>query len=542
MNNLRVTLTSLAAICALALASGASATPQTPILAWSHLFSTGTQDDYGNIAVDSAGNTYVIRYAEQRNPTQGPYTYHLSKILETGGVIDSQPFTFTQSGFQEVVIGRDGAIYVVVSEANPVPGATHLFKYNSSLQLSWERTFNFEFVGMSVDLNGLVHLAMGDSSYTGSLEMLTISASGVPSASVATSDIGASQGYYLKPYWVVSGVPTNGKGGAKWGVYTESNGTLIGSETTLDNFDKSTGLNTVHATAVYPFLGKILVATDTTTTPLQGYTGPNQFILQAYSITSDPGVLRQWGTTPLDGFLETDQLQTNDFGSEIYALAGPGNLYNPSNVNDDPSKLYRFNYMGQLDTVTTVPYESFRLNPNGYFSFEYNRGNNSATMQKHELDPTLAPDWSTTVAGNGTDTNLITVADGVFTANNVFTAALDLGNATTTQDFEVQRYVFGPTLALLAASSPKVKSGGTVTMKVLLTVPAGQGGVAVKLVSHDPHLLFPNNSTTYSAGLPNGSIYVNVTMHATTVTANTVVSVQGDERGVVKSAAVTITP
>jgi hypothetical protein len=525
------------------------ASPTPPTLAWSHVFSTGTQDDYGNLSVDSTGNTYALRDSIPYGVSTRTLTFHLSKILPTGGVIDSAPFTFQNTGTSSYpIIGKDGFIYVYVQQFSP--NSTFIAKYNTSVQKVWSHTFaNQAFVGMSVDASGLIHLAlMGDTS----LELLKMSSAGVPTTPVTTPDISAYNGFYSNGNWTVAGtINDNVHAGAQWGVYRESDAAKLGGASIVNSYNKGTGLYLTNSVEVMPYSGDILVYLDTTSqSDPTSAIGTNQFLLSRYSLGSG-GVTRQWVDGPHTGYLESSvrQVQSNNGNLPIYLIATPGNLIIPTNNQDLPSQLYIYDYQGHVTSATTVPYESFSLNPinpnhadqSGFFSFNYDRGTNSTTVQRHELDPTLPADWSLTVTGNSTSSNGYTLSDGTF-LNNVFMLSLIDGNGSTGEDYEVRRYVFGPTLSTVTPSKATVKSGTTVTFKVQLTAAAPAGGLAITMVSHDPHLLFSNNTQTLNIAIPYGSIFANVTMHATTVASNTVVSVQGSQNGVVKGGVVTITP
>jgi hypothetical protein len=102
-----------------------------------------------------------------------------------------------------------------------------------------------------------------------------------------------------------------------------------------------------------------------------------------------------------------------------------------------------------------------------------------------------------------------------------------------------QRFVTGVTLSALS-STGSVKGGGAIPLKVMLNSPAPSGGILVKLASNNAKLLFPNNSTVYTLAIPVGSIYTNVSLHSSSVAANTAVTITGNQNGVVRQAVITV--
>jgi hypothetical protein len=126
--------------------------------------------------------------------------------------------------------------------------------------------------------------------------------------------------------------------------------------------------------------------------------------------------------------------------------------------------------------------------------------------------------------------------NAVETNGNLYTCALLPANTQVA----LQRYVKGTTLSTLTGGT--VKGGSTYSLKVSLNAPAPTGGTGLILTSNNAKLLFPNGQTSYSTGVPAGSIYILVTMHSSVVSANTPVTVTGNQNGVVRAAAVTVTP
>jgi hypothetical protein len=495
------------------------------------------------MTVDSTGNTYVWRIAYT------PYSsavFHLTKFSPTGVSVDSAPVSFAQfAALGPIVIGKDGFIYVGVNNRpGNQPPVAWLAKYDTNLHQVWNHTFSDgkdALVALSVDVSGLTHVVVGTYKPSGSsLQIIQLNAGGVQVAKVENTDIYPIRALRVNGDWIVTGQISYNTD-AEWGVYRESDGANLGGQAIHYQYGFETGISTLYDYAATVDSGDIFVALNIYSQTVYSSPGTRQFTLSRYSFLNSPGIARKWLYGPFEGiFSDPAQLPVNGANQQIFALAQPETFMTNTNP---PCKMYLFNDSGITIAQHDVPYQALSLDANGYFSFGYDAPSDTVTVQRHDLNIADSPLWSTTYGGDFTqNTGSHSQVIGSSYQGNALVVGAQIMNSSTGLDLDVRKYVFGPTLAVITAASQTVPSGGTDNLKVQLTAAAPSGGLAVHLVSNNAKLLFSNNSQTITVAIPAGSIFVNVPVHAGTVTSNTTVLVQGDQNGVVKSAVLTVTP
>jgi hypothetical protein len=519
------------------MSAAAHATPFMNTLAWSR-YITCTQ---AKLLPDGAGNTYLI-YSKP-DPSTGTDVSYI-KYDASGNVMASHFLFFRAS----TSIDIDGAwlspagaatpgIYVSCDEHLTTTFGTVVTKSDLAGNQIWQGNYNgvatFEPVGGFVDASDNFWLAMSkQQSGTAVLDMVEIDPMGTVLSDQSNTNIVPGQAFFYKGKWVVLGRDANATNteSMRWGLYDPSNGNYL-SGAAFDYIDNGTDN--------YGYFGLFgyvdpAGAIDIGTTVIETKDSDNsrvaeKYWFRRYNLTGS----LQWISPSYDGYVG----YLTSFGSNnsFYAGAdGPGSL-----------SVEQHDHLGNKvwNTPVTVPALGYMpvCDATGIYTIAVNL-NNQKRIDLNRLDSAGNTVWTSSVAtGAGSNLSSTTLLDATDSNNNLFTV-IQVPVTNTTYQAVLNRYVPGVALSTLTAATATVLGGKIDSVKVQLNAPAPAGGILVKLTSSSAKALFPNSTTAYSMAIPAGSLYASVPVHTSAVTANTSVSILGNQSGVQRAVSFTITP
>jgi hypothetical protein len=522
------------------------ANPFLNTLAWTRYVACGQV----KLVVDSAGNTYMvyskndvnvgtdidyIKYDPSGNAvSSGLLVYRADQLVDINGVYLSQPTpqttyiytTLTETDINTLV---DSAVFTKCDLAG-----TQIWQSN------YKATgFDYQTVGGFVDNsdNFWGALAVTTDSKT-SLLMVETGPTGGSLQQQSTANIGPLRADFYNGKWCVVGNdetvadPTTSM---RWGVYDPSDAHLI----TGALFDS---LNNGTYTYTYMPLNNfyldpagavdLSVNVRATRNSDSKIIGEKHFV-RRYNLTGS----MQWVSQSFDNF--SQGITSSGSNGPIYVQLDAG-FSNMSNQ----SALQSLDHLGNQSWITSPVPVHAQFYPvsdaSGVFTILLDGANSSKIdLTRYDLNGNSV--WTYNFAGGVLSQAYAFCSDAIDTKSNLYIACL-YPQKDGSMLADIQRFVQGVALSALSASANSYKGGSIVPVKVLLNSPAPTGGVLVKLTSNSAKALFPNNTTSYSAAIPAGSLYAIVNVHTVAVATNTAVTVLGNQSGVQRAVAFTVTP
>jgi hypothetical protein len=229
------------------------------------------------------------------------------------------------------------------------------------------------------------------------------------------------------------------------------------------------------------------------------------------------------------------------YQGEIYSIAvnpSGSNVYVVTNQNQYETLDSTGHRQSQITTTTSPIALPLIADATGvYYARTYFSDKTTSVIDRFQGGAKVWTGSYTTAAqftGNSTF-----VASATNASPNLYLVTMEPASSSTYTAI-VQRFVSGPALSVISGSNTVANSNG-ITLKVQLNAPAPSGGLLVKLTSDDGALRFSNNTTAFSLAIPAGSLYANITMTAGSVPFNHYVTIQGNQAGVIRAKAVTVT-
>jgi hypothetical protein len=521
--------------CAFLFASSQAAAFQET-LAWSRFLNTNISGQtLSETAVDNAGDAYVLYSAQQNSAA----TLNLAKYDLSGNLTLFKPISLGITPVAEGVFvspvsnGGQQDIYILAEYQDTQKKTyTYVSRFTSAGAQVWYHTFTGAGgfagpVGFDMDSAGNSYLAL-ETAFTNQLaelEMIKFSANGTIVSNVANTNIDPVSATHQNGFWIAYGydnVVTQVES-SRWGIYSDSTGQAVNSFAITQT--SSHGVTSqFFYTAIPKANGTIyVIEQENDYDDSSGDLIDNAFKLGSYTSGGQFSSATPWN----EGYgydVETG-------GSTVYVLS-----QSPTDSNTFIVSKLTNQALQQFTTVHNVSALfglSVQADATGLYELYTDAGTHTL-LHAVRISTAGATLWSNTLQGTGSGASAFTFAvngKDLYTLANIPSGA---GNQVV-----LRRYVNGVALSQLS-SAPSVAANSSIMVKVQLNAPAPAGGIAVKLSSSNAHLLFSNNTTSFTVAIPAGSIYANVAMHATAVTANTAVVVTGNENGVVRQETIVV--
>jgi hypothetical protein len=495
----------------------------------------------GAIGTDELGNTYVIYAATDAADNTLTDIRFVRYDISGNAAALSTPLTVRGDVQIHCVVPSkiiDGKRHVCVMFTNIVPmayNAVQAFGVTDSGVFEWGKVFGgnmtFSYQGLNGGIDSNNHFIVGMNMLMASPAIMAIEEfetavfdlAGVVQSDSFDLNMNPNFAELVGGKWNVSGFSTSASAPARWASVDPSTGTESGfAEYPSVTSGQNQYYYSLHETADAAGFSYVAVT-------VQLYTNGVHQLTDHFIRKYRPNGSVVWTSKSFVGAV--DSVKCASPGGNIW-LAVDNGSYNRNLEQFDPNGNQLTKTLSFYTQQTTVQVPDS--------TGDYVLANDAGTPKRviaDRVDSTGTLQWTvstnTTVGPQGYQSAYVSA---LLTNGNLYAC----GYLPFVTQFAVQRFVRGSTITALTGGS--VKSGLTFSLKMSLSAPAPAGGLAVKLTSNNAKLLFPNNTTIYTAAIPVGSVYGLVTLHAATVTASTAVTITGNQNGVVRPATVTITP
>jgi hypothetical protein len=508
-------------------------------LAWTrytaatHLVDTALD---GAMSVDELGNTYFVYDVPDTIP--GVYDVHFIRY-DTSGNAAAVTMPLNISGTPRInslqttkIINGKRYVYALftVSDSSFLSSIESV-QLDDSGHFLWSRTLsppvsNLSLVGLAgvTDTSGNFDTAIevspgGENTGTSpALRTVVYDLNGLVKHDFSDTSINPNFAQFSAGKWCATG----SKNGAtsflpRWVVFDPVTGAESGQGNYPDVTTTDTYSYTISATS--DSAGRVYLAITVVERHVKQLIRTNHFV-RCYTST---GILI-WTSKSQNG--PCDNIVASTFGAPVWVTSTANHVVEQYDTNGNLlTNITPFNPLFQSGMQLPDPTGDYLL---------FTDPNMIKTLEVQRIGPAGTVLWSgstTTAQGTGSQyLNALTVNGNLYT--------LEVLPAGT--QFAVQRYVLGTTISGMIGGT--LGSNKSLPVRVNLNSTAPPGGLTVKMTSGNPKLLFPNNSTSYSLAVPAGSVYANVTVHSATVSSTTLVTITGNQNGVVRAAPVTISP
>jgi hypothetical protein len=526
----------------LVLAACSQAAPYLNTLAWTRYLNA----DQAKILVDGSGNTYVVYQSPVLSGTNVSFLRY-----DPSGNVTASHSLFTRTSLhcqlEGVYLSPPSApktsLYVTMIEVLPsTDEGTVIDKSDLSGNVVWQSSFNQAMAGYSpvggfVDSSDNFRLAFAfvpDSGPGSKLQMLEFSPTGTILSNQANTNMLPSSATFINGKWCVCGLDATSNNmfeSGRWGSYDPSTGVDVAGAV-FDELDNGTYTYEYGTPRSYVDpAGAVDIGITVTAFRDSDHqmVATNHFI-RRYNLTGS----LQWTSPSVAGYATF----LTSFGSNNPQYYMRGEYQSPTITE-------QYDHLGNK-VWTTSPLTSNRgfapvADATGVFEF-YEDSVNHKKINFIRVNSAGSVVWTSSLAaGAGGGANIEAYVNDAADVNNNLYSATVLPQAAGNQ-IVVQRFVPGVALSLLSTTGSSFNDGANVPVKVQLNSPAPAGGVLVKLTSSSAKELFSNNTTAYTVAIPAGSLFATVVMHPMAVSANTPVTVLGNQSGVQRAVSFTVTP